>query len=121
MTSAISTSQLICKRIEQTNTGPLGVVHVSGWRDEDPSIVRKVVCGAGILVSGLVGLVDAVASLALAILTYPLNWFGHKFSKAFFDRALFGGCVSAMAITISQFDNLVEKKLMEKIQNRLPF
>lgn len=121
MTAAISTSQQICKTIEQTNTGPLGVANISSWRDKDPNIFRKVVCGAGLLISGLAGLVDTVASLALGILTYPLNLFGYEFIKTFFQRALFGGYVSGMAITISQFDNLVEKKLMKKIQDRLPF
>lgn len=119
--TSISTSELVCKRIGQTNTGPWAIATVCSWRDKDPNIFRKVTCGAAIFAGGLVGVIDAVISIALGILTYPLNWFGHEFSKAFYERALFGGCVSIFALTISQYDNLVENKLLKKIQDRLPF
>lgn len=119
--SSITTSELICNRIEQTNTGLWGIAKVAIWRDKNPNILRKVACGAGMLACGLVGIVDAIVSISLGILSYPLNYFDYAFSNALYKRALFGGFVSGIALTISQYDNLSEAKLFDKIKKRLPF
>jgi hypothetical protein len=42
---------------------PVAIRTVGKWRDDDPTIARKVVCGATLFAGGIAGLVDAVAVL----------------------------------------------------------
>jgi hypothetical protein len=89
------------------------------WRDANPTIARKVVCGASLFVSGLAGLVDAVASIALAILSSPLELAGLHFARSFLKRTLFESVLSGMHLTVNQFDNLCSKNLNDCIAQQL--
>lgn len=60
---------------------------IKNWRNKAPTHGRVFICGAVLALSSLVGIVDTIGSLALAILTSPLALVGGKLPKAFLKRS----------------------------------
>lgn len=88
------------------------------WRDKDPSIGRKMICGIALTVSGLACLIDSIASLALAIITLPLEFVGIKLARSFSIRSATNALSGGAMLTIFNYDNLREKCLADKLDSR---
>jgi len=94
------------------------VENVTRWRDSDPSVIRKVATGAALAGIGIASLVDAVVSVALAILTSPLLLAGMDFSKAFIVRAMINGLIAGAFLTVIQYDNATADSLKGAFEKR---
>ncbi len=82
------------------------------WRDKDPGIVKKVVFGAALLVSSLVFLIDSITSLALAIITLPLELFGIELARNFAERFSNNGLLALGSLSICQYSNAFDQKFL---------
>ncbi len=82
-----------------------GMGKIGEWRDENPTIVRKVVFGAVLVGSSLGLLIDSVTSLALAIITSPLELFGIHLAINFAQRSAGNFVISALCFTYLQCKN----------------
>ena len=92
--------------------------NVGEWRDKDPSVIRKVATGAAFAGIGIASLVDAVVSVALAILTSPLLLAGMDFTKAFGERAMMNGFIAGAFLTVAQYDNATADSLKDAFKKR---
>ncbi len=79
------------------------------WRDEDPGFDRKVVTSCAMIGLSVWSFVDAVSSLAMAILCLPLLLVDVPFSNAFIDRAKLLGMNSGMKLTCFHYFNFSRK------------
>ncbi len=86
--------------------------NIREWRDEDPGTVRKVVFGAALLVSSLVFLIDSITSLALAIITLPLELFGIELARNFAERSFAYGAFTLFCVSTFQHSNAFDQKFM---------
>ncbi len=87
-----------------------GMDKIGEWRDEDSTIVRKVVFGAALVGSSLCFLIDLVASLALAIITSPLELFGIHLAINFAGRSVISGAWFALCLIYFQYANVANEK-----------
>lgn len=104
--------------IENFNPIAKSINSVIKWRDAQPGIARKVVAGAAMAAISLGGLIDAVTSLAFAILTSPALLFGSKTPTLLLGRAVTNGFVSLVSISIAQHDNIFSEQLGQSLSKR---
>jgi hypothetical protein len=98
------------------------MVKVCDWRDgaQDigEGIIRRVSCGAALVGLACIGLIDAVGSLALAIITSPSFIFGSEVSLDLGKRGLNGIGANAVALTYLQIINIFCDRMGEEKKNR---
>jgi hypothetical protein len=70
------------------------------------NVARRLACGMALAVGSLIGLIDSVASLALAILTAPAELAGIKLNRAFITRILLSTEMSALSLTVLMYLNI---------------
>ncbi len=105
----------VCKSIkfyEGFNPVEKGFKKIVKWRDNAPGIGRRVVLGAALVGLSLGFLIDSVTSLALAIITSPLELFGIKFARNFAVRSFIGCAHAGFCLSIFQRLNIVEQKFL---------
>ena len=85
------------------------------WRNEAKSIlgkvVRRVCCGVALALLAIAGLVEAVTSLALAILTSPSQLAGYELSSKLFHRAKRSAFGALMFISMGEFVNVYKDQM----------
>jgi hypothetical protein len=79
---------------------------IKDWKEESPYMGRKIVYGLAITGLAIAGVVDIAASIALGILSSPLELAGYQFSRNFFIRSGLGVLTTIILLTIEQYDNI---------------
>ena len=99
------------------------MIQVCDWRDKDQgfgdAIVRRVCCSLALVSLSLVGLIDAIGSLALAVLTSPGLIFGAQFPSTMGERGVKGLAACGLSLTYMQVLNIFVDTLGEV--KRSPF
>lgn len=76
------------------------------WKNETNSCGRRIVCGLALASLAIGGVLDMIASVALAILTSPGELAGYQYSRNFFLRVANGAITSLTFLTIFQYENI---------------